>query len=94
MLADALYPRAPQFVEDAPDMPENQNFYIIQHGICLSGMTAWKQALSVRESWQVVTFLSRMDKLQPQVSAALKTTAGATQGENPFPRSTERKRRT
>ncbi|HET9101586.1 MAG TPA: hypothetical protein VFN62_14415, partial [Acidobacteriaceae bacterium] len=30
MLADALYPRSPQFMEDAPDMPENQNFYIIQ----------------------------------------------------------------
>jgi hypothetical protein len=30
-LAEALYPRAPQFAEDAPDMPENQNFYIIQH---------------------------------------------------------------
>src|SRR5580700_11277446 len=23
-LADALYPRAPQFLQDAPDMPENQ----------------------------------------------------------------------
>ena len=37
---DAFYPRAPQFAADAPDMPENQNFYIIQHGIRLSGMPA------------------------------------------------------
>src|SRR5271167_4538355 len=44
MFADALYPRAPQFLEDAPDMPENQTYYIIQHGIRLSGMPAWKQS--------------------------------------------------
>ncbi len=81
-LADALYPRAPQFVEDAPDMPENQNFYIIQHGIRTSGMPAWKQVLSQQELWQVTTFLSHMDKLPPEVSAAWKTAAGVTQSDN------------
>jgi len=75
-LAEALYPRAPQFVEDAPDMPENQNFYIIQHGVRLSGMPAWKEALSAQEIWQVTTFLSHMDKLPPQVSTEWKTAAG------------------
>lgn len=78
MLADALYPRAPQFLADAPDMPENQNYYIIQHGIRLSGMPAWKQSLSEPEMWQVTTFLSHMDKLPPQVSDAWKAAAGAS----------------
>jgi thiosulfate dehydrogenase len=76
MLADSLYPRAPQFVEDAPDMPENQNFYIIQHGIRMSGMPAWKPVLSKQEIWQVTTFLSHMDKLPPQVSQQWSATAG------------------
>lgn len=76
MLADALYPRAPQFLEDAPDMPENQNFYIIQHGIRLSGMPAWKQVLSDQQMWQVATFLSQMDKLPPNVSDQWKALAG------------------
>ena len=75
MFADALYPRAPQFFEDAPDMPENQNFYIIQHGIRLSGMPAWKQTLSDQEIWQVTTFLSHMDKLPPQISDQWKAVA-------------------
>jgi mono/diheme cytochrome c family protein len=79
---DAFYPRAPQFAEDAPDMPENQNFYIIQHGIRLSGMPTWKGALSEEEAWQVTTFLSHMDKLPTQVSEAWKTAAVRTQGEN------------
>jgi len=82
LLADALYPRAPQFVEDAPDMPENQNLYIIEHGVRLSGMPAWKQILSEPEMWQVTTFLSHMDKLPPQVTAAWKTAASGIQGES------------
>jgi thiosulfate dehydrogenase len=77
-LAEALYPRAPQFVEGAPDMPENQNYYIIAHGIRLSGMPAWKQVLSEQEMWQVTTLLSQMDKLPPQVSDAWKAMAGGS----------------
>jgi mono/diheme cytochrome c family protein len=76
MLADALYPRAPQFMEDAADMPEHQNFYIIQHGIRLSGMPAWKQSLSDQQIWEVTTFLSHMDNLPPEVSAQWKGVAG------------------
>ncbi len=82
MLADSLYPRAPQFVEDAADMPENQNFYIIQHGIRLSGMPAWKQVLDEQEMWQVTAFLSHMDKLPPQVSDAWRAVAGNSPNEN------------
>jgi mono/diheme cytochrome c family protein len=73
--ADVLYPRAPQFVEDAPDMPENQNFYIIQHGVRLSGMPAWKRILNDQQIWQVTTFLSHMDKLPHQVATEWKTAA-------------------
>jgi mono/diheme cytochrome c family protein len=65
----SFYPQAPGFFEDTPDMPENQNFYIIQHGIRWSGMPAWNQTLSDAQVWQVVTFLSNIQKLPP---AALK----------------------
>ncbi|MBW4039436.1 MAG: hypothetical protein HIU91_11295 [Acidobacteria bacterium] len=72
MLADALYPRPPQFMEDSPDMPENQNFYILQHGIRYSGMPAWKQTYNDQQLWQITTFLSHMDKLPPSVSSLWK----------------------
>ena len=72
---DSFYPRAPQFVEEAPDMPENQNFYIIQHGVRLTGMPGWKTSLKEAEVWQVTTFLGHIDKLPPQVLAAWKTAA-------------------
>lgn len=77
IFAHALYPRAPQFVEDAPDMPESQNFYIIEHGVRLSGMPAWNKVLNQQETWQVTTFLSHMDKLPPEVSAQWKALAGS-----------------
>ena len=89
---DAFYPRAPQFVEDAPDMPDNQNFYIIQHGVRLSGMPAWKGALSEQETWQVTSFLSHMDKLSSQVSAEWKAAAAANQPPAaPIPETKEKK---
>jgi mono/diheme cytochrome c family protein len=72
---DAFYPRAPQFAEDAPDMPENQNFYIIQHGVRLSGMPAWGKMLNEQQIWQLTTFMSHMDKLPPAVASAWKTAA-------------------
>ena len=75
MFAEALYPRAPLFVQDAPDMPENQNFYIIQHGVRLSGMPAWNRILTDQEIWQLTTFLSHMDKLPPQVATQWKCAA-------------------
>lgn len=72
MFADALYPRAPLFLKDAPDMPENQNFYIVRHGVRNSGMPAWDKVLTKQEMWQLTTFLSHMDKLPPQVAAQWK----------------------
>lgn len=88
---DSFYPRVPQFAEDAPDMPENQNFYIIEHGVRLSGMPAWKSSLKEPEVWQVTTFLSHMNKLSPAVASAWKAAASqqpgvaesATTGGNP-----------
>ncbi|KAA6463170.1 c-type cytochrome [Acidobacteria bacterium AB60] len=76
-LAESLYPRAPQFLEDTPDMPENQNYYIIEHGVRLTGMPAWKNVLSEEQVWQLTTLLSHIDKLPPQVSDAWKAAAGA-----------------
>ena len=77
MFADALYQRAPQFLKDAPDMPENQNFYIIQHGVRHSGMPAWDKILTQEQMWQLTTFLSHMDKLPPQVAGQWKQLAAA-----------------
>lgn len=68
-VGEGLYPQAPQFLKDAPDMPQNQNFWIIKHGIGRTGMPAWGKVISDNEIWQVTTFLSRMEELDKQSSA-------------------------
>ncbi len=61
----SFYPPVPTFFTDAPDMPENQNFYIIQHGLRWSGMPAWDKTLNDTQMWELVTFLSNIEKLPP-----------------------------
>ena len=70
-LGRAFYPRVPQFVKDLPDMPENQNFYIVKHGIRWTGMPAWGYIMTDAEIWRVVTFLSHMQNLPPAVKEEL-----------------------
>ena len=65
----SFYPPVPAFFKEPPDMSESQNFYIIQHGIRWTGMPAWNKTLSETQVWQLVTFLSHIQKLPP---AALK----------------------
>lgn len=69
--AKSFYPPVPEFFKDAPDMTENENFFIIQHGIRFTGMPAWNQTLNENEIWQVVTFLSHIDKLPPAAQREL-----------------------
>ena len=61
----SFYPIGPPFFKDSPDMAENQNFYIIQHGIRWTGMPAWNKTLNETQMWQLVTFLSNIEKLPP-----------------------------
>lgn len=61
--AQSFNPPVPRFFKDSPDMPENQNFFIIQHGIRWSGMPAWNKTLNDNQIWQVVTFMSNIEKL-------------------------------
>jgi thiosulfate dehydrogenase len=67
----SFYPSVPAFFKDAPDMSESQNFYIIQHGIRWSGMPSWKNTLNENETWQLVTFMSNIEKLPPAAQQQL-----------------------
>ena len=75
-------PPVPAFFKEAPDMPENQNFYIIQHGIRWSGMPAWKNTLNETQTWQLVTFLSNVEKLPPRGAEGVGIDAGCRAGRN------------
>jgi mono/diheme cytochrome c family protein len=74
-LADSLNPPAPQFMNDMADMPENQNFFILQHGIRWTAMPGWKNVLTDQQIWQTVTFLSHMHELPPAAKQVFAETA-------------------
>jgi mono/diheme cytochrome c family protein len=59
----AFYPPAPQFFgDDPPDMKENENFYIIKHGVRMTAMPSWGDLLNDQQIWQTVAFLKHVDQ--------------------------------
>ena len=78
-LADSLYPPAPQFNTKMADMPENQNFYILEHGVRWTAMPAWKDVLTEQQIWQTVTFLSHMHDLPSGAKQVFTETVPRTQ---------------
>ena len=78
MFARSFYPPVPNFFKEAPDMPENQNYYIIVHGVRWTGMPAWSKTLNEMQTWQIVTFLSNIEKLPPAAKRVFENSAQAT----------------
>ena len=68
----SFYPRAPQFMKQAPDMPDHENFYIIKHGVRWTAMPAWGSIMADSEIWQLVLVLNHFEKLPPEVTEELK----------------------
>lgn len=61
-VGEALNPPAPQFFgSEPPDMMPNENFYIIQHGVRMTGMPAWSKLLSDEQIGQVVLLLKHIN---------------------------------
>jgi mono/diheme cytochrome c family protein len=78
LLADSLNPPAPQFMNDMADMPDNQNYYILQHGIRWTAMPGWKSVLTEQEVWHLVIFLSHMNELPPSAKHVFTETLART----------------
>ncbi len=73
-LGEAFNPAAPQFFgKEPPDMMENENFYIIKHGVRMTAMPAWEHLLTDEQIWQTVAVLKRINdkKLPPDVAQEL-----------------------
>jgi mono/diheme cytochrome c family protein len=78
--ARSFNPPVPEFFQDAPDMSDSQNFYIIQHGLRWTGMPAWGKTLSETQIWELATFLGNTEKLPPSAQKIL-----APEGATPAP---------
>lgn len=67
-IAKGLYPKPPQLATDGvEDDLESHLFWKIKHGIRLTGMPSFGNALNDQEIWTLVLFLKHMSKLPPTV---------------------------
>ncbi len=54
----------------------NEMYWIIRHGIKMSGMPAWEYHLAEQDMWALVAFLVEMPRLSPTAYAAMAEQAG------------------
>lgn len=73
-------PPVPAFFVSPPEMADNQNFYIIQHGIRFTGMPAWNKTLTTEQIWQIATFLSAIPNLPAAAKKSLEPAPGTVLG--------------
>jgi len=78
-LAEGLYPRPPNLADAARFYTPGELFWIILHGIKLSGMPAWGDH-SDDELWATVAFLRKLPGMTEQDYARLVKASRATDG--------------
>lgn len=70
-VAKGLYPKPPQLaIDGVEDDPEAASFWKVKHGIRLTGMPSFGNALSDQEIWTLALVLKHMDTLPPPVQQA------------------------
>lgn len=65
-VAGGLYQRAPQLAKyGVEDDEDGEVYWIVYHGVRMTGMPSFGHSLSEEELWKVVLFLKNMDSLPP-----------------------------
>jgi len=64
-LSRGLYPTPPAFAEVGPTDPARA-FWVIRHGIKLSGMPAWGGIIDEQASWDLVALLQALPDMPPE----------------------------
>lgn len=63
---DGLNPTPPKLVEHAEEMSPGELFWVIKHGIKMTGMPAWGPTHSDDKIWAMVAFLKKLPTITPQ----------------------------
>ena len=59
-----FYPPVPQLMNQTPDDPDGNLFYVIKYGIRFSGMPGWEGVLSDDDIWKTVVFLKNSGQMK------------------------------
>ena len=61
-----LYPKPPNLVNHGAHRPAAQQFWIIKHGLKMTGMPAWGLTHDDERIWSMVAFLQKLPGLTPE----------------------------
>lgn len=76
-----MNPRPPELAKFPADDPSEQ-FWIVKHGIKMTGMPAWGITHSDQEIWDIVAFLQKLPNLSPEQYRALIAKSGGRHEEH------------
>ncbi len=77
-----LYPQPPDFTQSPLEDPA-RSFWVIKHGIKMTGMPAWGSSHSDEEIWELVAFIHQIQKLdQRSYEELVSKYGGSHQHEN------------
>ena len=62
---DAMYPRPPRLTQPMR-LSQAEQFWVIKHGVKMSGMPAWGATQNDQSIWNVVAFLQRLPGMTPE----------------------------
>lgn len=69
-ISQGLYPPAPELTHGS-DLSPAEEFWVIKHGLKMTGMAAWGKTHDDTLVWNMVAFLQKMPKLSPEQYKAL-----------------------
>jgi mono/diheme cytochrome c family protein/ketosteroid isomerase-like protein len=70
-LRAGLYPKPPNLTKRGRARSPEQTFWIIKHGLKMTGMPAWGVTHDDRSIWGMVAFLGKLPELSPEAYRAL-----------------------
>ena len=79
-ISQGLYPAAPELAHGT-DLTPVEEFWIIKHGIKMTGMAAWGKTHNDTLIWDMVAFLQKLPSLSPVAYKALVKSAPADHDE-------------
>ena len=80
-ISRGLYPRAPE-LRRGSDLTPAEAFWVVKHGIKMTGMPAWGLTHDDEILWDVVAFLRKLPDLTPDQYRSLVESAPKTHGES------------
>jgi mono/diheme cytochrome c family protein len=75
-IARGLYPRAPE-LRRGTDLTPAEEFWVVKHGLKMTGMPAWGVTHSDELIWDIVAFLRKLPELTPEQYRGLVESAPA-----------------